>query len=148
MVVGFANGDLNAPIALGCLYDDQSHPPVAQDREVVYQPPDPSDSSVRRIHVELQSGATLTLDDDKLSIALGDSSVVINQDGDVAIKSKGKVTLSAESDIEIEANGSLKLSAQSQVTIQGSTVSVAGQGQAELKGAIVSIAGTTQFSPS
>jgi uncharacterized protein involved in type VI secretion and phage assembly len=148
MLVAFANGDLNAPVALGCLYDDQSHPPVAQDHEVVYQPPDPADSGVRRIHIELQSGATLTLDDDKLDIEMGDTSLVVNRDGDVVIKSKGKVTLSVESDIEIEANGDLKLSAQNQVTIQGASVSVQGQGQAELKGATVSIGGTTQFSPS
>jgi uncharacterized protein involved in type VI secretion and phage assembly len=148
MLVAFANGDLNAPIALGCLYHDQSHPPVAQDREVVYQPPDPSDSGVRRLHIELPSGATVTLDDDKLDIAMGDTSLVVNRDGDVVIKSKGKLTLSAESDIEIEANGDLKLSAQNKVTVQGSTVSVQGQGQAELKGATVSIGGTTQFSPS
>jgi len=147
MLVAFANGDLNAPTALGCLYDDQSHPPVAQDHEVVYQPPDASDSSVRRIHVELQSGGTLTLDDDKLNIVMGDTSLVVNRDGDVVIKSKGKLTLNAESDIEIEANGDLKLSAQNQVTVQGATVSVQGQGQAELKGATVSIGGTIQFSP-
>lgn len=148
MVVAFANGDLNAPIALGCLYDDQSHPPVAQDHEVVYQPPDPSDSSVRRLHIELQSGGTITFDDDKLNIALGDTSLVVNRDGDVAIKSKGKVSLTAESDLAIEANGNLKLSAQNQLTIQGVTVSVQGQSQTELKGATVSIGGITQFSPS
>jgi phage baseplate assembly protein gpV len=148
MVVAFAQGDPNAAIALGCLYDDQSHPPVAQLHEVVYQPPDPLDSAVRRIHVELQSGSTLTLDDDKLKIALGDTSVVVNRDGDVVIQAKGKVSLAADGDIELDAKGSIKMSAQSQITVKGMTVSVEGQSQASFKGATVSIAGMTQFSPS
>jgi uncharacterized protein involved in type VI secretion and phage assembly len=148
MVVAFANGDANAAVALGCLYDDQSHPPVAQAHEVVYQPPDPQDSGVRRIHLELQNGSTLTLDDDKLQIALGGTSVVVNRDGDVAIQAKGKVQLAADGDIEVDAQGDIKLSAQGQVTIQGMAVSIEAQSQAELKGATVSVAGMTQFSPS
>src|SRR5262249_24091629 len=64
IVVAFANGDQNAAVALGCLYDEQSHPPVAQLHEVVYQPPDQQDSGVRRVHIELQGGSTLTLGDD------------------------------------------------------------------------------------
>lgn len=148
MVVAFANGDANAPIALGSVYDDQSHPPVAQDHEVVYQPPDPGDSGVRRIHIELQSGSKLTLDDDKLQIALGDTSVVVNRDGDVEIQSKGKIHLASEGDLEIESQGDLKLTAQNQLTVKAVTVSIEGQAQAGLKGAAISIAGMTQFSPS
>jgi len=148
MVVAFSNGDLNAPIALGCLYGDQSHPPVAQAHEVVYQPPDPQDSGVRRIHIELQNGAALTLQDDALTIKLGDTSVAVNRDGDVEIAAKGGLKLSAQGDIEIEAQGNLKLSAQNQLQAKGMTASIEGQSQAGLKGAMVSIAGTTQFSPS
>jgi uncharacterized protein involved in type VI secretion and phage assembly len=148
MVVVFANGDLNAPIALGCLYNDQSHPPTAHPHEVVYQPPDPKDSGVRRIHIELQGGSTLTIDDDKLTITLGDTSVAVNRDGDVEIAAKGSLKLSAQGDIELDAQGNLKLSAQNQLQAKGMTASVEGQSQAGLKGAMVSIAGTTQFSPS
>ena len=148
MLVAFANGDLNAPVALGCLYGDSAHPPVASLHEVVYQPPDPNDSGVRRLHLELQSGNTMTLDDDKLQIVFGDSSVVVNRDGDVVIQAKGNLKLSAQGDIELDAQGDLKLSAQNQLNATGMTVTVQGQSQASLKGAMVSIAGTTQFSPS
>src|SRR5262249_7474729 len=123
-------------------------PPVAQLHEVVYQPPDQQDSGVRRVHIELQGGSTLTLGDDKLEIALGGTSVVVNRDGDVVIQAKGNLQLAADGDIELDAKGDLKMSAQGQVTVQGMAVSVEGQSQAGLKGATVSIAGITQFSPS
>jgi len=148
VVVAFANGDPNAPIALGCLYDDQSHPPVAQLHEVVYQPPDPQETGVRRIHIELQSGSTLTLDDDTLKIALGGTSVVVNRDGDVVIEAKGNLRLTSDGDMELDAKGEIKVGAQSRVTVQGMAVSIEGQSQAGLKGATVAIAGITQFSPS
>ena len=87
VLVEFVDGDLNAPIVVGCLYDDQAHPPVAQLHDVVYQPPDDQDSSVRRLHIELQSGSTITLDDDKLVLKLGDTTITVNHDGDVVIES-------------------------------------------------------------
>jgi len=148
MMVHFIEGDLNAPIAHGCVYDEQSHPPQAAEHEVVYQPPDDEDSSVRRLHVELQNGNVITLDDDKLTITFGDTSTVINKDGDVEIKAKGKVSISAQSDIEISADGDLKLSASGSVSIKGSSTTVEGQSSTTVKGPTLTIAGTTSFSPS
>lgn len=148
MLVAFVGGDLNAPVAIGCVYDDQAHPPVAKPHEVVYQPPDDADSGVRRFHVELQSGSTITLDDDKLEIAFGDTSVVINHDGDVVVQAKGKIHLGSQGDIELEAQGSLTLSAQGDVSLKGMTVTAEAQSAAKLKGAQVTLAGMTQFSPS
>lgn len=148
VLVAFVGGDLNAPVAVGCLYDDQAHPPVAQPHEVVYQPPDEADSGVRRLHLELQSGAALTFGDDKLEITLGDTSIVVNRDGDLAISAKGKLRLAAEGDLEIESQGDLKLTAQGQLALKGSAATVEGQSQATLKAPQLGLAGMTQFSPS
>ncbi len=148
VLVTFVGGDLNAAVVVGCLYDDQAHPPVAQPHEVVYQPPDPSDSAVRRLHLELASGATLTVGDDALTLTLGDTSIVVDRDGDVVIQSKGKVRLEAQGDIELEATGDLKLAAQGALSLKGLSASVEAQTQASLKGAQIGLAGMTQFSPS
>ena len=132
MVVDFIDGQLNAPIALGCLYDEQSHPPVAQEHELVYQPPDPEDSSVRRFYFEVPSGNSISLDDDKLTLTFGDTSVVVNQDGDVTVSAKGKVSISSQSD----------------VALKGASTTVEGQSSATVKGPSLTLAGNTQFSPS
>lgn len=148
VLVEFIGGDLNAAIVVGCLYDEQSHPPVAQEREVVYQPPDDQDSNVRRLHIELASGGTLTLHDDKLEVKLGDTTVTVNQDGDVVIEAKGNLELKAQGDMTLEADGSMKLSAQQNLSLTGMSTTVEGQSDAKVKGPQLSLAGTTQFSPS
>lgn len=148
VLVEFVGGDLNAPIVVGCVYDDQAHPPVAQPHEVVYQPPDDADSNVRRLHLELTSGATITLDDDKLTIAFGDTTVEIQRDGDVSIQAKGKLHLAAQGDIELEAQGDLKLSSQGSLSAKGMSVAIEGQSDTKVKGPQLTLAGVTQFSPS
>jgi len=148
MLVAFVGGDLNAPVALGCLYDEQAHPPVAQLHEVVYQPPDDADSAVRRFHCELSNGAALTLSDDKLEIVLGDTSIVVDRDGDLTLAAKGNLKLTAQGDIELTAQGDVKVTAQGQLQAKGMAATVEGQSQASFKAPQLGIAGMLQFSPS
>jgi len=148
VVVIFVNGDLNAPIVIGSLYDHQQHPPKAAADEVVYKVPDPAASGTRRLHIELPSGATVTLDDDKLAIALGSTSVEVNRDGDVDVKSASNISVTASADMSLEAQGNIKIAAQGKLELSGVTVTAQGQGTATLKAPSVSIAGITQFSPS
>ena len=61
MVVIFAGGDMNAPVAIGSLYDADHQPPVGKPEEAVYQPPDDSDSAIRRLSLETPRGATVTI---------------------------------------------------------------------------------------
>lgn len=146
MLVSFIGGDLNAPIAFGCLYDEQSHPPVAKAHEVVYQPPDDGASGVRRLHLELSNGSTLTLDDEMLSVKLGDTSLTITRDGDLEVKTSGAVKFTSSGDLVLDAQGDVKISAGGKVSLAGLSVAVEGQSEAKVKGAQVAIAGLTQFS--
>jgi phage baseplate assembly protein gpV len=148
MLIAFVGGDLNAPVALGCVYDDQANPPVAQEHEVVYMPPDDEDSAVKRIHIELKSGTKLTLEDEKLTVELGDSSMIIEKDGDVTIKAKGKITLESDSDVEIKGGGDVKLEATGTLKGKGSSAEIEGSSSAKLKGGSVTLAGNTSFSAS
>ena len=148
VLVVFVGGDLNSPVVVGSVYDAQVQPPVAKPAEVVYQPTDAQDSSLRRFHLELANGSTLTIDEDKLTVALGGTEVVINRDGDVAIKSAAKLSIQTQGDMSLEASGNLDLKAQGNVTVSGVSATVEGQGSAKLKAPAVSLAGNTQFSPS
>jgi phage baseplate assembly protein gpV len=146
VVVAFVGGDLNVPIVIGCLYDDQAHPPVAKPHEVVYRPPDDSESGVRRLHIELQNGNTLTVDDDKLEVAMGGTSLIITRDGDVEIRTPTNVKLSADGNVELSASGNLTIEAQGNLTLKGVTAALEAAGAAKVKGAQVTLAGMTQFS--
>jgi uncharacterized protein involved in type VI secretion and phage assembly len=144
----FVDGDLNAPIVVGSLYDHVNHPPKADAAEIVYKTPDDAASGVRRLYIEAPSGAKISLDDDLLSIALGGTTIDVNRDGNVEIKSAADVSITSTGDIKLEAQGGVSIKATSQLELSGATLSAQGQASATLKGAQVTIGGITQFSPS
>jgi len=148
VVVAFLEGDLNAPVVLGTVYDNTLRPPKAAPLDVVYQPPDAEDSSIRRLYVELPGGSSITYGDDKLSITSGGTEVVIEKDGDVSIKSKGNIKIESEGDISLEAGGSVTVKAQQSASIKGADATLEGQSASTVKGASVKLAGNTSFSPS
>lgn len=146
VVLNFVDGDLNTPVVIGAIYDSEKQPPEAKPLETVYQPPGDEDSSIRRLHVELPSGSTLTMDDDKLQIESGGTKVVIERDGDITVKSAAKVSIEASGDITLDAGGNLQLSAKQNITIKGLSTTLEGQTDAKVKGPTVTLAGMTSFS--
>jgi phage baseplate assembly protein gpV len=149
VLVLFVQGDLNAPVVVGSLYDAAVQPPVAQAGEWVYQPSDAGgDASLRRLHIALGDGATLTFDDENLTVKLGGTELTIAKDGDVTVTSAAKLVVKTQGDMSFEASGNLDLKAQGNVTVSGVAATVEGTGSAKLKAPAVSLAGNTQFSPS
>jgi len=148
LLIAFVGGDLNSPVAIGCVYDDQANPPVAKEHEVVYMPPDDEDSSVKRIHIELKSGTKLTLEDEKLTIELGDTSMILEKDGDITLKAKGKIHMESESDVEIQGGGDVKIEATGTLKGKGNSAEIEGQSSAKVKGSNLTLAGNTSFSAS
>ena len=148
VVVAFLDGDLNAPVVLGTIYDNTLRPPKAAPLEIVYQPPDDEDSSVRRFHLELPGGSTVTFGDDKLTVTAGGTEVVVEKDGDVSVKSAGNVKIESQGDITLEAVGNINVKAQQNVSVQGMAATLQGQGSATVKGPSISVAGLTSFNPS
>jgi phage baseplate assembly protein gpV len=149
VVITFVGGDLNAPIALGALYSDQAHPPVAKEHEIVYLAPDTDDSSLRRMHFELANGNTFTIKDDTLEIVMGGTTLTVHKDGDIEIKSGGKISFQSDGDFEIKASGNVNIEAQSSLSLKGdSSATLEGTGQAQVKGGQITLAGITQLNPS
>ena len=147
VVVSFLGGDLNAPVVLGTVYDEQNRPPVGQAPEAVYQPPDEAESGVRRWHLELPSGSLLTVDDDAVVITAGGTEVKVERDGAVTVKAQGNIRFETQGDLSLQAQGALSLKAQGEVKIEGLSALLQGQTEAKVKGAQLALAGTTQFSP-
>ncbi len=149
LLVTFAGGDLNAPIAVGTLYSDRAHPPVAKAHEIVYLAPDTDDSSLRRLHFELANGNTFTIKDETLEVVMGGTTVTVHKDGDVDIKSAGKVSLQSDGDFSIKSSGNVSIEAQSSLSLKGATsATLEGTAQAQVKGGQIALAGMTQFNPS
>jgi phage baseplate assembly protein gpV len=147
VLVVFAQGDLNAPVVVGSLYDAKVQPPVAKPAELVYEPSDAGGAkSLKRVHVALGSDVTLTLDDETLTVKLGGTELVLAKDGDITLTSAAKLSIKTHGDISFEASGNFEVKAQGNLTLSGVSTTVEGQGSAKLKAPAISLAGNTQFS--
>ena len=148
VLVLFIQGELNAPVVVGSLYDAQVRPPTAKAGETVYLPSDAGgDAALRRLHVALGSDVTLTLDDEHLTVKLGGTELVLSKDGDVAITSAAKLTIKTQGDFSVEASGNIDLKAQASLNLAGVAAKLEGQGSAQVKAPAITLAGNTQFSP-
>jgi phage baseplate assembly protein gpV len=137
-VIVFVGGDLNGPVVLGFLYDEQTRPPDAKATEVVYLVPDEEDGQARRLEIQLPTGNTLTVQDKKLTVTMGGTTLTVEADG--------AITLEAAGDINLKAQGALNVEAQRDVSVQGLSVTLEAQTEAKVKGVTTSIAGLTSFS--
>jgi len=133
VVVAFLEGDMDAPVVVGRLYDSDQAPPMHRAGEIVLHVPSgdpkleidvkPATPSIRLAmgKVEIQvvdDGLTVTVGDTEIkaessggrfAIAVGSGSIVMKKDGSVSIKTDGALKIQA-SKIEIAADGPLKLS--------------------------------------
>ena len=91
-VVAFVGGDLNGPVVLGFLHDDQRHPPKADVDEVVYEVRDDG-SSKRRVEVVLTNGNTVSLHDDNVTVTMGGTKIDVASDGAITIEAAGDLIL-------------------------------------------------------
>ncbi len=137
-VLAFVGGDLNGAVALGFLYDEQTRPPDGKATEVVYKVPDDEEADARRLEIQLPSGNTLTVQDKKLTVTMGGTTLTVEADG--------AITLEAAGDINLKAHGAIAIEAQQTLSVKGLSVSVEAQTEAKLKGVTATIAGMTSFS--
>jgi len=139
VILGFVNGNINAPVVLGRLYNDEDRPPVNDAGEIVYKSPDQKKSGVRRLELELPNGITITITDDEFRAAIGSSVVTIKTGGDVTIDSSAGVTIRAKGDMALSASNITIESQQALDLKAGSTATMKASATLEIKGAMVNI---------
>jgi uncharacterized protein involved in type VI secretion and phage assembly len=154
VLVQFLGGDPNAPVVTARLYNESARPPVAKAGESVYESPDGEESGVRRAFLKLPNGATLTWDDETITLETGATKLAIHHDGEVTLESADKVTVKSTGDTIVESQGALNMKATGDVSLEGMNVNVKAQMNAQvegqigatLKGVNVAIKGLTAFS--
>jgi phage baseplate assembly protein gpV len=129
VLVAFLEGDVNAPVVVARLYDDQGRPPPndvgthtthlplgASDDEAVHVEVRPPERAI-----ELRLGPTLSVtlaDADpviSVDVADGSAKVTVGGDGTVTVESAAALTLKG-AEVTIEASGAL--------TLKGATVDI------------------------
>jgi uncharacterized protein involved in type VI secretion and phage assembly len=154
VLVSYIAGDIASAIVTGRMHTDAARSPVAKPGEWVYVSPDDPAADIRRVYLEFPNGNKLTLDDDKLSMEMGSSTITVNHDGDIRIESGGKLTVETQGNTSVSVSGDLALKASGDVSLEGTNVAVKAKANATLegtagatvKGASVKIGGQIMFS--
>jgi len=128
VLVSFLNGDLQAPVVIGRLYNKLQKPPANKIDEFVYVAPERTgnDEKARRVYVEFPSGIKLTMTEDIVNLEAGATVLKINRDGNVEIECNEAVSITATGDmtfkadtITMESNMDMKFNAGAKATIKG-----------------------------
>lgn len=121
VLVQFLNGDINAPIIVGSLYNDEDRPPANSSGQAVFKLPLQGggvellvdSESATSVELKVGNAITLTLvdDDPVLTIAIdgGKATLEISRDGSMALSSGNGVEIKSGADMTIEAGGQLNL---------------------------------------
>jgi uncharacterized protein involved in type VI secretion and phage assembly len=139
VILGFVSGNINAPVVMGRLYNDEDRPPVNDAGEIVYKSPDSKKNGVRRLSLELPNGISLTITDDEFKAEIGSSVVTIKTDGAVTIDSNAGVTIKAKGDVALSGSN-IKIESQQALELKaGTTGTLKASATLDISGAMVNI---------
>ncbi len=139
VLVTFVGGDMNQPVIIGRLYNDQQRPPLNKPNEMAFHLPLDADDDAalklavrsggdhdpkRQIEVAMGTKLVARLGDGDPLVSLEGEKVTLTvaASGDVTIESKGKLAITASSGLELKSDGSVNIEAGGAMTIKGATI--------------------------
>lgn len=137
VLVQFVGGDLYGAVITGRLYNDVDRPPEAKAKEFAYVSPDAAESGIRRVWLEFPNGNTLLLDDDKVVVEMGETTLTVKHGGDVEVKSAAKTVIQSQDDHQIssQADTTIDSGGDISITANGSKITLQSQGTLTAKAA-------------
>lgn len=163
VIVVFVKGDVNQPIIVGRLYNDEDRPPLNKNDEVIFRLPladednktlkaairnlQQQGSEPREIIVEMPPKITVRISDGKVRATAGKSEMVIDQTNDgggsvTVVTGRTKITMNQDGDIKIDAAGSISLKAAQDLSVEAVNISIKSQAKTSIEaGTEVSVKG-------
>jgi hypothetical protein len=148
VVVTFINGDINAPIILGRLYNDEDRPPLSKQEEIIYKPAYSKNADLKRVNLVLpgseEENVNIELHDDLMTAKVGKSLVTIKQAGMIELKTEpGKkciiilddkgLRIDTEGDIQIHSGGDMTIECDKDLTFKAQNITLETQQALKLK---------------
>ena len=135
VLVQFIGGDINQPIIVGSLYNDEDQPPDHEPTQAICQLPlggggvqvIASGGDTPKLELEIGSALMVTLQDDdpviEIDVGSGSAALKIDSDGTVAITGGRGLSVEAGTDL----------------VLKGSNVEIEGSGQVNIKGGVINL---------
>jgi uncharacterized protein involved in type VI secretion and phage assembly len=142
VLVSFIGGNLNAPVIIGRLYNDQDLPPVSNEKEVLLQH---SLSAGGSFKIDAEGALTLTSKNEQNIVTIADDTdiTLVNATCQITIK-EGDITLANDQCTIAVKGGNITLNNSTcKVVIEGSGITLdAATNTVTIKGTTVTVKGT------
>lgn len=140
----FDKGDVNQPIVIGRLYNDEDRPPLNDSNEVIFRLPLAAEDDqtikaairniatnepARQLLVEMTPKISLHINDGTIHAMAGKSEMKLDQTSEsggtvTAVAGGTRITLNQDGDITIEAAGSMTLKANRDLTLEAQNITI------------------------
>jgi len=137
VLVSFLSGDINAPVIIGRLYNDEDRPPANKAKEFLLQHDIKDGGSIKLdeegkiILTSKDKKNVLTIEDEKISLVnekfslvidISGAKITISSDKDLELVAKnGKLSIDA-TDVEIKAKNGVNIEASAAMKLKGATI--------------------------
>jgi phage baseplate assembly protein gpV len=146
VLLAFDKGDVNQPIIIGRLYNDEDRPPLNDSDEVIFRLPlaDEDDKTIkaairshedddppRTITVEMPPKITVQISDGQIRATAGETELLLDQPddsgGQVVIKAgRTRITMNQDGDITVESEADITVTAAGDMALRGRNISIEG----------------------
>lgn len=153
VLLTFDKGDVNQPIVIGRLYNDEDRPPLNNPDEVIFRLPlaEADDKTIkaavrniqdnsppREILVEMPPKITLRITDGGVRATAGKTEMTLDQPNGsggkvTVVAGRTKITMNQDGDVTVEAAGAMKLKATRDLTLEGQNVKIKGQMKTDIE---------------
>ncbi len=152
----FDKGDINQPLVIGRLYNDEDRPPLNNTDEVIFRLPlaeaenktikaavrnHQDQSPPREIIIEMPPKITVRITDGTVRATAGKTEMKLDQpDGSggtvTVVAGRTKITMNQDGDVTVEAAGAMALKATRDLSLEGLNVTIRGRNNASVEAGV------------
>ena len=126
--VSFVRGDVNQPIIIGRLYNDEDRPPVNKTKEFLIQAPYKGTTNFK---MDAEGNVNFTAGETIL-ILKKDGDILVNSMGKLDVKIEGESKIQSKGNINIESDGEIKIKVANDATIECANCKITASGNIDL----------------
>jgi len=153
VLLAFDKGDINQPIVIGRLYNDEDRPPLNRPDELIFRLPlaeaddksiqaairnHPEESPPREIRIEMAPKITVHITDGTITATAGKTEMKLDQpDGSggtvTVVSGRTRITLNQDGDVTVEAAGAMTFKATRDLSLEAQKIRIKSQMETTLE---------------